>query len=462
VPSRPGLTPERVFLALSLVFGAAFVVATPPLDPGDERRHLQRVFLLSEGDLRLPGAAPGHEGLVPRSLLALHPPYQYQDPWGRISSKSTAFSRTVCRHAPAEWLALLRAPLAPEERRGLSVPTVYSPVSYAAAALMMAPGRWLELPPLVLLYLGRAGNLLGWVGICWLALRFTPIRKWSFAVLCLTPIAVFRSASVAADPATVGIVLLFLVWVLRLAFPPEPSEAVSPWQIGGLVGLAIVLGLAKPGYGVMAASVVLIPGARFRSRSQQLGTIAGVAAVVVLSSGAWAAVPLAAESITYTDPRTNLESLLGDPGAFLSRVGATLTHRASSHLRGLIGILGHHDVPLPSPVYLAYPVVVVLVSMTDGPDPRALSPARRVAALAIFGLGTLGLLALLDTGGFGSRGAAVIPGFQGIYLVPLLPLLVLCLPAWRSFPARAGPWCLALFCAAVQVAALVALVRHYY
>ena len=178
MPPLPSLTPERVFLAISLVFGAAFVVATPPLDPGDERRHLQRVFLLSEGDLRLPGGAPGHEGLVPSSLLAMHPPYQYQDRWGRISSKSTAFSRTVCRHDPAEWLSLLRTPLAPEERRGLRVPTVYSPVSYAAAAIAMAPGRWLELSPLALLYLGRAGNVLGWVGICWLALRLAPLRKW--------------------------------------------------------------------------------------------------------------------------------------------------------------------------------------------------------------------------------------------------------------------------------------------
>jgi hypothetical protein len=462
VSSLPRLTPERIFVALSLLFGAAFVVATPPLDPGDERRHLQRVFLLSEGDLRLPGAAPGHEGLVPSSLLALHRPYLYMDPWGHISDKSTAFSRTVCRHDAADYVSLLRTPLAPDARRGLPVPTVYSPVSYAAAALAMAPGRWLELPPLALLYLGRAGNVLGWVGICWLALRWTPVRKWSFALLCLTPIAVFRSASVAADPATVGVALLFLAWVLRLAFPPEPSDSVSLRQIAVLVGLAIVLGQAKPGYGVMAASVVLIPGARFRSRSQQLAAIAGVAAAVVLSSGAWAAVPLAAGSITYTDPRSNLEALLGDPGAFLSRVGATLTHRTGSHLRGLVGILGHHDVPLPLPVYLAYPVVLVLVSMTDGPDPRELSPARRLGALGIFGLGTLVLLALLDAGGFGSRGAAMIPGFQGIYLVPLMPLLVLCLPAWRSFPSRAGPRCLVLFCAAVQLAALVALVRHYY
>lgn len=461
MPKLPSWTPERIFLVLSLAFGAAFIVATPPLDPGDERRHLQRVFLLSEGDLRLPGAAPGHEGLVPRSLLALHPPYQYQDRWGRISSRSTALSRTVCRHHASEWLSRLRTPLASDDRARLPVPTVYSPVCYAAAALVMAPGRWLEVSPLALLYLGRLGNVLGWVGLCWLALRWTPIRKWSFAVLCLTPIAVFRSASVAADPATVGVALLFLAWVLRLAFPPEPSQPISSSQIARLVGLGVVLGLVKPGYGVMAASVVFIPGARFRSRGQQLAAIASVAAAVLLSSGAWALVPLASDSIPYTDPRANLAALLGDPGAFLGRVGATLTHRTSSHLRGLVGILGHHDVRLPLPLYLAVPAAWVVVTLMDGPDPRALSLARRIAALCLFGIGTVGLLALLDSGGFGSRGAAVIPGFQGIYLVPLLPLLALVLPARRSFPTRAAPG-LALFCAAVLLVALVSLVRHYY
>lgn len=70
---RTGLgSPPRVFVALGLVFGLAFIALTPPLGSPDEQIHLARTFLISEGHLSVPGRAPGFEATFPRSLLTLH------------------------------------------------------------------------------------------------------------------------------------------------------------------------------------------------------------------------------------------------------------------------------------------------------------------------------------------------------------------------------------------------------
>ena len=64
------MTPERVLVVLALLFGLGFALVSPPLDPADERRHLQRAFAISEGHWSAPGTATDHQQ-PPLLLLAL-------------------------------------------------------------------------------------------------------------------------------------------------------------------------------------------------------------------------------------------------------------------------------------------------------------------------------------------------------------------------------------------------------
>ncbi len=65
-------SPQGVFCVVAAAFGLAFAIVSPPLDPSDERRHLQRAWVQSEGHWLPIGRAEGYRHPLPRSLFEIH------------------------------------------------------------------------------------------------------------------------------------------------------------------------------------------------------------------------------------------------------------------------------------------------------------------------------------------------------------------------------------------------------
>ena len=410
-------SPSRVFVALGLVFGLAFAALTPPLGSPDEQIHLARTFLISEGHFRVPGRAPGFEATFPRSLLTLHRTLRHAKPM-----------TPPRRFSAAELRALFAQPLAAESRRPGTALGSYGPVAYLPQALLLLPGRLLEAPPVVLVYLGRLGNLLAWLAAGWLALRLLPLRGWATCLLLLTPMAVAQAASLSADVPTHAAALLVFACATRAAFGPE-----SLARRGDLVGLTVslgALGLTKPGYWLLAALVVLIPARRFRGRRERVVVYAATLLAALVPSALWLAGAEAANPLLSpnADPRGQLGFVLGHPLEFAGVLVATVERNFFGYVIGFVGVLGHLNVHLPTALHLLFPGALAALALADRGDPATLGPARRAALVVIFLLGALGILSLAYLG-WCRVGQAVINGVQGRYFVPFVPLLLLALPA---------------------------------
>lgn len=422
-------TPSRVFVALGLVFGLAFIALTPPLGSPDEQVHLARTFLISEGHLRVPGRAPGFEATFPRSLLTLYRRLGHTKP------------TTPPRHfSGAELRALFAQPLAAESRRpGVSLGT-YGPVAYLPQALLMLPGRLLDAPPVVLVYLGRLGNLLGWLVAGWLALRLLPLRGWAICLLLLTPMAVAQAASLSADVPTHAAALLVFAFATRAGFGPE-----SRARRGDLVGLIVALGalgLAKPGYWLLAALVVLIPASRFPGRRERVVVYAATLLAAFVPSALWLAWAKAADPLLspLADPSGQLGFVLSHPLEFTGVLAATLQRFFFAYLIGFVGILGHLNVHLPTALYVLFPCALAALALADRGDPPTLGPARRAALLVLFLIGAVGILSLAYVG-WCRVGQGVVNGVQGRYFAPFVPLLLLALPArGERLPPGLSAW----------------------
>ncbi|MCP5059200.1 MAG: DUF2142 domain-containing protein [bacterium] len=189
-----------MFLTLALGFGVAFGIATPPFDSPDEWRHFSRAYVISEGHYQAAGRLPPSQLSVPVDVLAIH---ELHGPLRRS-------------HVFLEGFSWLRDPVLPRSRiplvgdASLRGAGLSSPITYAPQAGFLLLGRQLGLSAAALLYLGRLATLLSWASLCWLAIRVTPTRRWSFTLLCLTPMSLFLAASVSADPLTSGLSLLLL------------------------------------------------------------------------------------------------------------------------------------------------------------------------------------------------------------------------------------------------------------
>lgn len=413
-PQRPVPRPVMAFLVLGIAAGTCFALWTPPHDAPDEPRHLQRVWLLSEGSIALPGPGPGEGGAVPESLYALHSRYQR----GTVS----------CRHDPQEILAALQTPLAPERRRDhIRTPILYGPAGYLFPALVVAPARGLGASAGGLFYLARLANLAAWGALCGLAIAIAPARRWVLVAVALLPMSLFEASTISADAATNALALVLLAWTLRLSVPSDGLVAAR--ERYGYVALVALLGLAKPGYSLLALLALGVPAVRLGGPRRRWGFVAlATLAGLVFPLGWGLALQLAGPfPFPRADPSGQLAGIPREPVRFVSAVGLTLIDRAADFARSAVGVMGRLDVRLPPVAYAAYGVLLLVASVAEDREAPRLPGVTRAVLASVALLGVLAIPALLYVSAT-PLGAGRVIGIQGRYFLPFLPLVLAALP----------------------------------
>jgi uncharacterized membrane protein len=122
--------------------------------------------------------------------------------------------------------------------------------------------------------------------------------------------------------------------------------------------------------------------------------------------------------VANASPRQQLASILAQPLAFLKLLVMTIYELKRGYLVGFVGRLGWLDTRIPVWVPYAYAVVLVVVSSLKDAPARVGWKAKGLS-VGIFGVMLLGghvqLYLLVNTMAF----------FQGRYLIPIAPLLLL-------------------------------------
>ena len=418
--SRFDPTPERAFLWLACAAGLAFLVLTPPLQVADENHHLNRSYMIAHGDLGA-GEQRGVSGNpVPRSLTQMPE---------RLGSRIAFYPKH--KQDPARWRAEFRVELQPERTVFITMPSRYSPVPYVPQALAILMLRPFDPPPVVLLYASRVLNLSMWIALIYATLRIIPSHRWVLALLALTPMSLFTAASASADVLTNGLSFLLVAVILNLRVAAKPVTVVSGL---GLWLLATLVGLCKPVYWPLAALMLLIPGRLFGGRLRQaaiLAAIFGGSLLPVLLWYTYAAswnVPPAHE---WLNPEAQILYLQSNPLAFLSALVVSVQDYALVWVQMFVGVLGWLDTQLPSFVYVMYPSVLLATALLEQPTPDGLGLRDRGLLFAVPGicwLATMFVAYVFWT----PVGAVAVAGFQGRYLIPLAPLLLIALQRRRG------------------------------
>lgn len=427
VPSNRTRTtgPDRVFLPLAAAIGVLFVFLTPPFHVPDEPAHFFRGYAISEG-VAYAVDSNGYAGAVlPASIPAVA---------ARILGPTFESRR---RHvAPSDVIRELRTSLEAERQVFLPVPPLrtptpisfgaiaYPPFLYLPQAGLIAAGRVLDLPPLVLLYAARLANLLTGLLLLHLGLRWAPFSRWTALLIALFPMSVVLRSSASPDAILIPLVFAFMAGILRAYTDHSlPSASVA----AALTAAAFLMAAGRPPYAVVALAVMLVRGPRGETR-RTWGfrlLVLGSAAAGVAAALRWIAglAPSKVPANLTLDSSARLRHITYAPVEFISETW----HYAGAHLgdyvREVVGNLGWLDHPLP--VWLP-PVVAggtVLVAMLDGPAVQRLSAAARLW-MAIVCIGAAAGLFLALHLGTPLEGEFV-EGLQGRYFIPVLwPLLV--------------------------------------
>lgn len=347
---------------------------------------------------------------IPHSVRSVQKRYEYLsgEPDQKIS--------------PTKIIEGFGVPLNPEARA--PDPTFGSPpLPYWSAALGIRVGAIFECPPLGLFYLGRLFNLLSWVALTYLAIRLTPVFRWTLVALALTPMSVYLAASLSADGFTNASCFLFIAYVFRLSYS-NPDKVLQRNQYWILFLLSLPVTFSKFVYMSLVGLFWLIPATRFPSKKNRW-LLFFLLAFVNLTIFSWWTYLRGKYGFRAPFPDVSWEAqwtfIKSDPLNFLEILGRTWLTFAKDYWMSFIGNLGWLETTLPDKAYLLFLVIFLLLWVGDREPSWKPRAADRGWSLASFILGIL-LIFLAQYLTWTPVGSPLIDGVQGRYFIPLSPL----------------------------------------
>jgi hypothetical protein len=298
------ITPQSAFVPLGLVLGLLFLILTPPFQVPDEAQHFYRAFQVSEGrffdlvylvgdkDRNGDITSGAYGALLPKSLAAIV----------RQSDLVTTRSKRGAKIRPSKIIAGFGIPLDSQEREYLPV-APYPVIPYVAQAAGILLGRILRLPPLALFYMGRLGSIAAWLLLTYLAIKITPVLKWSYFLLAMMPMTLYLAASNSCDSFVIALSFLMSGIVFRWIYDDKKQNICSR-DVTYFSAMAVGFGLSKAVYLVwLFPLILLVPAKKFGGCRQRAIAIATVAFAGVFTYWIWGAV---VNRVTLNGPSVQL------------------------------------------------------------------------------------------------------------------------------------------------------------
>lgn len=342
------IKPENIYLIIALIYGVLFIFTTPPFQVPDEIGHFYRSYQISDGQMVASVKERWIGGYFPKSLILTHRAAINKP--GRIplplinmplNDKDRTFSANICM-------------------------SFYSPVPYIPQVIGIGLGRILDTSPLKLMYMGRFMNLMTSIAIVYLAIKITPIQKWLFFLLTLTPMFLFLSASLSADAFTNAVCVLWVSVILRYSLS---QKKVGKSDIALLIFLAAVISLSKQAYMPLSLLFLLIKPESFGNKKSYLMSMFLLFAGSLLATLFWAYTITPLVDVHFTSWKYNLSPdkkisfLTTEPLQFLGIIMNHFKSGGLGYIEHLVGRLGILDVYLPKWLIVSYIGMIFVTTM---------------------------------------------------------------------------------------------------
>lgn len=412
-------TPQFIFAIVAFVAGAVLAALIAPVAGGNEEMNLQRAASLASGYALVgPAELPG--GMADL-LAATHKRY----PEG--ASPPYSYSRE-------EFDRLAALPLQKAEPKTV-IPNpiaVLHPISYLPQVPAIKAAELLNVRPLWAFYIARLAGLVAGITLTFFAIRIMPVHKHLLAAVALLPPMLFSRSTLDADQFTNGLAFLFLAMVIREMLADGPIRAA---RLAGIAIAAFILAQSKSAYLLLPLFALAIPAARFPSLRHKLSWCAVIAVPGILVSLAWMIVLKSSyfnEIVYYTwsgtvRPKEQFDFIAAHPLQFAVIMLRTVFTTAfiPNVLIDFIGVFGP-PVRIPVLFLSLVGMMLAMVGISEGQALRISAKAKALAACLVLATVVI-ILTLLYLQWTRYRGP-VIDGFNGRYLYPMVPLLLILLP----------------------------------
>ncbi|GBQ13698.1 membrane protein [Swaminathania salitolerans LMG 21291] len=397
-----------LYFCLIAVIGYFFVYLVTPVSGIDEQFHFERALQVSQGNL--------FPQRYDRNMLG-----------GDLENRLIAFARyfenrrdralSSDRQAAKELADALTGQPSGRERLEFPSTASYSPIMYLPSGLGLLTSRVLHARIDTQFFMGRLGNLIGYLLILALAVRTLPWGRLGIVLLFTTPTCLHLASTYSADPLTNALTLLFFALCLRSL----QADSLTRRDLFLLALSGGTLGLLKLTCCVFSAAILMVPPALFTHRRSWLLFCGGVMGASIATALLWNIVFPFVPAVywkTGGDPHLAAHLLLTHPWHVAGLVIRTLESGAHWWWLDIYGRFGGGPPPqffkIGETASLMTAVLVFLLALTERKGPSR--PLIGALFLSI-GLASVMLILIAFYVGFTPVSSAVITGLQGRYFL---------------------------------------------
>ena len=409
------------FAIAAFVIGTGFVFVNPPMKAPDECAHFARAYQLQSLQLSPQKQNGILGGYVPAGIpiLAI-----------RFAKVSFDGARV------AQMLDARKIPFDVRDIRFIVFPSIarYPWIPFIPQAVGIAIARPFCNSAIAVMYAGREVNLIGYILLVFVALRLMPDprARLSLALIGLLPMSLYLAASLSADAVTIAMSFVVATALWRMIFL---TGRASNGDIALLVVSTILLSLTKFAYAPISLLALAIPKNRLGNARQYRTLIFMLPVYNCAAIFLWMLQFHGMPSVDLNPavrPAAQEQYILHHPGAIPPMLLHTMTLYGKEIFSGVIGSFGWNEILMPAVLVVIYAIILFIPLMTSAP------PRRWGVAIFAISIAVADSLAILIDYYIQTRPLAeqTIEGFQGRYLIPLLPMLIFLLGAKPRFAPR--------------------------
>jgi len=397
------------FAIAAFLLGNGFVFVNPPLKAPDEWAQFARAYQVSRLQW-LPQQQHGIlGGYAPAGIATLSKRFE------KVSYDGVSV---------AQILDGRRIPFDTRDLTFLYFPNIaaYPSLPFVPPAIGIAIARLCFRSALAAMYCGREANLIGYIVLAYTALRMMPHPhcRLTLALIALLPMSLYQAGSLSADGVTIAMALVVATAVWRLTFL---EGLASKFDVSLLFVSTLCLSLTKFAYAPISLLVLMIPAKRLGG-SRRWGAIVGAILLsnclaIVLWMSQFRGIPQI-DLNPGANPPQQEQYILHHLGRIVPLLISTTATYGKEIVTGVIGTFGWNELMLPLILVVIY-YALLLISVVANGQPRYWRGAIVAISTAI-----VNFAAILTAFYIECRpvGETPIAGFQGRYLIPLLPLLI--------------------------------------
>lgn len=377
--------PQIIFLVIALILGGIMLYITPAASVPDEHHHMRKTTEIADGIF-----------------------------YSKKPIKETSLDKNMRELVPQKYY--------PKSNE-------YHYASRNGSVMYLTPALGIKLADLftdnsqIIFYMGRIFNFLTYILLCFFAIKLTPVFKYPMLYTALLPMSICLGMSYSADSFNNGFAFLYFAYLFKIIYSKEETSR----KDFALISLFALIGAFCKGLIYPLSLLVFLPKFSNKFKLNKWVYICGLIVLTGLISIIWVKIN-PANLNDKCKVINDMFYIFKAPMTVIDRIVYTTMMDIRGYVDGLIGILGWLQIPLPKYCYniglLMFGVMFLVFN-------EPIKYKHRLMAFVTF-MGMYFIFQYMQLVYWAEVNKIIINGFQGRYLISLIPLICIVLTSSRQ------------------------------